>query len=616
MKVSFVLSSGCPLFELQVLPNTSVQELKPVVVQALNTQLDSYPLFPSTDTPPCPALSFQASPEEDIECTKSFLRTYSPRLFIYQGEELLNNVHIKAIHSLVCVLRPTDLEVRYINLREMLSRGIINTEARVVWKAPTDAEAIDTLIATPSCYVVCCALPSDTVFRFKRRFSWMFSCPFAAIEVTHKGQLLEENSTLDSYQIRDWSFLSANSPSEEALPEPNSSNFPNYTHILHKIHNMWRPFISFPKEIHCMNRLKYSETTHAVSFQLNATSTIAVKLPIGCDVLTAKRCISEQHGFPAEMVGIGVTIRLNLDKNADDYGLKSGDVLVMYRKEVHFERIKLYFSGKNNKKIAKSFNLCEQISTIKKKIKHLFRYLRPPLTLMSELEVLEDSHTLADYGLDDEDLITVTSTDNSSGKTPQIAENQGKTCIEIERNLYPPLDYLYFLRVKCPGETVYVRLHEERKAADVKEELKAWLHLENCVLRQGERELAEEMTLIEQKVGYTDTLQLMTPSSIAISVVTPTGRMYPAVLEPDKPLITLNTALGRLAGVQKKSMAYIYAKRLVNGGDKLPVEGLQVWVQLGAGTEVQLAVGRGREVRVEASAAHTIARIREELRLD
>lgn len=627
MHISFVLSSGSPLFTLTVNPKTSIVQLKSLVSMTLQNQLTSSPLFPSTSWTPSPAFSFRSDPDENLDATLSFLRNFSPRLFVYQGEELQDSTNLRNITGFVCVLRPTDLIARYSDLQDYPSRTVINTTEDIRWKCEQVlTDAIDTLIATPNCYIVCSVLRSYTLLQLKRRFAWAILGPIANTNVHYEGRVLEDNHTLDSYQIRDWSFLSAFAPSERALPAPNSSNFPNYTHVMQTVNEGWCPFRPLSEDFECKGKLESLTTTHVVTFKLSAASSVTVTLPKGCDVLTAKRCISEQHGLPVAMVAIGVTMKLDLEKKANEYQLQTGDTLILYRKTEILEYIKVYFRGEKGKTTILSVLLTDTILQLKRRIQGYFSNLNPPLTLLRGQDILEDSLTAYDYGLSTNDAIYVT----DHCFCPDLRLELG-TCGYISPK--PPAesslqDYRYwnfseefqhapyYVRVVSPGDEVYTRIHEEATVAVVKATLRTWLGIDDCVsLRKGERELEDAKTLLEQGIGYNDTLLLTTPSSISISVVTPTGLTYPVVLNPDVKLLALNRVLAVMPGLPNTARAYTCAKRLNNETDIVPVEEceLQMWIQLGTGTELQLAAELGREVRVEASASDTIAKIREKL---
>ena len=91
-----------PLCELTVKPNSTVKDLRPLLVQALQAQLHPTNLSP-------PALALAQHPEETRKETCSFLFNTRLKLLVYKGEEVADYVRLNAIPAPLCVLRPADI---------------------------------------------------------------------------------------------------------------------------------------------------------------------------------------------------------------------------------------------------------------------------------------------------------------------------------------------------------------------------------------------------------------------------------------------------------------------------------------------------------------------------
>ena len=75
--------------------------------------------------------------------------------------------------------------------------------------------------------------------------------------------------------------------------------------------------------------------------------------------------------------------------------------------------------------------------------------------------------------------------------------------------------------------------------------------------------LEEGKTLLEQGVGLQDTLLLLAPTSLVLSVVTASGLVLPAVVEQRSGLHGVDEALGHLVGCPKHLRRFIIAKMQV-----------------------------------------------------
>ena len=635
-----------PLCELTVKPNSTVKDLRPLLVQALQAQLHPTNLSP-------PALALAQHPEETRKETCSFLFNTRLKLLVYKGEEVADYVRLNAISAPLCVLRPADIVAYHCDCAGTYSWTVFNTEEGIRWGKDTCPGSVELVIVAFTCYFICSMQRNALILTIKERLAALQQIEVSKIRLWHYDTLLENEKTLECYGLEDESRLTAAlsnelisvacgiSPKKVVFSAQNIANSTAISRQLVVLEPSWKAFSLYPTNTllsYHSQYLVHSAQTRLVSLHY-AQSSISAVFPLNCTLQQAKECVEIQHGLAAEVVALASQVDFQSNLSVLECGVQAGDVIALLKKSQKQGKFTLFLCGKNVDKMDFYVSFSDKIAAFKEKIKQYCYKVSRKFELFKEGNRLEDEETLHDCGLDNEDsiylleegdswaemsislgvtgLISVVK-DEKDGVELEDCGNEASKQSEEEK-YRPFLRDLelspYYLKVRAPGQTLHLRIHQEATVALIKSHLQAKLGIENCRLMRENEELDDEKRLFEQKVAYNDTLTLLTPSSFPISVRTPSGSLFPAILDSNSCIKSLNSALGYLPGLPKSTRDFIHFKRFREGEAVLPsgVHSFLLSLQVGSGAEMQLRTELGHEMKVEVNAADRREEVRGKL---
>lgn len=648
-----MLSSGAPIFQLTIPRDYSLGNLKREIVKALKTQLMACFTVPK---PNSPALAFRTSVGESPITTYCSLSGYTPRLYAYKGEELKTSV--EEIKGQVCVLRISDLSAYYCDLRGNISTTLINTEEEIEWNEAF-CEAKEVIIVAVKHYFVCQVFASEPVFHLKLRLANYLKASVDTLAFWHNSEALDNDRIWDFYAFQNRVRLALLLPTDKVGIACNKTSdrviFPEHDHssaspVLNKVKLLkpdWRPtHIQHTPILHSLSKQYFiaSPDSTFISLQIGKNWYCAVVPAPDCTVRTAKECIGRQHGLPSDLLAIAVNTKLKLDKTVGDYGVEDGDTLIVMPKKAA-QKLDITFIGKRMRKVKLSFLRSDFISDVKSTLLQHRPFLSQKILLLRGKDVLSDAQTLEECEITKNDGIYVL--DVKRYQFPDISIELG-ICVYISaqfpqdetENWYSfHMDFAtkqyqkqsktsrnqrflqglkqspYYLTLLTAGNVLFLRVHEEAKVATIKTHLQVKLRINGFKLMRGDEELDDKKTLIEQKVGFNDTLTLLNPSDFCISVATPAGQCSRIVLNPQIKVEAVMKALEQLPGTGRFAEYLIYTKRLTDEDRVLPraFDRLLAWIQVGKGVELELRTGLGVEMRVEAGVGDIVGEIRREL---
>lgn len=649
MQVDCVLSSGLLLFQLTVEPTCTVASLKQQVIKSMfagNTY--SYKFYNPLIMP-----AFKTTPWEPPWETIAFLRQYKPQLCRYKAALLSDTTVVSSIQTAVCVLRPSDLLVRGIDLEGNVTSAVFNTCEDIQWTlpGPIQSSAIQILILTSASENAICQVASDeTVHTLKGRIAGYMNTSMGAIKIWYHEKLLRDDQTLERCGVKHRSRLVAVGKTEmlgigysidlkrTVFPISELKLALKHVQILEPewcVISVCAFQQLYPdSNSHFKHFLITNKSSRIISLILSPNTSLQALIPAPCTLQTAKVCISAQHNLPAELISLGFATALDMNKVASEYGLSEGETLTVSR--CTFGQWKIELKVQVEK--LKSINITTNSSDLVGKIKDVLRKRRPTLgtsiALVRGCDVLEDGKSLGYYSLPQQCSIYATSSLPISPLTqisleqyrfiPPEEPRQRYTASQFSVDLFDSdqdpkalsriertkrysnwlQDPANIVKIVAPGQLLNVKVHKKATVSVVKAYLKQITHETAFKLTYNGVELKDEETLDEQGIGQDATLLLIPLKTICISVQTASQQhIFPVALHTGRLLQTIDTAIPTLAEAPAYHRSYKYARRLVGDGEVLPpaVGTYEMKLAVGRGAEVLLRTAQGTMLRLEVN---------------
>lgn len=657
MQVSFVLSSGAPLAQLNVDFSCSVAHLKPKVIDAILRQY-SDPFKPDERL----VNAFRTTALEAPHETERFLQSYRPLLYRYRGEKLSDSSPVFAIRTPVCVMRPTDLIVSSIDLDGDVFPTVFNTLEDVQWMIPAPLPihappVIHLLILASTCeHAVCLALREETVRTIRRRIYGPMKIPRKLIRLWYHDQLLNNNQTLEMYGLEHRSKLLAVSAADQLglgvnaslrkIEFPISAKMPALKY-LQLLEPEWCPsHVVEYKQICPVSNDKHflvaSKSNRLITLSLSHQTSTKALITTPYSLHNAKLSIAAQHNLPAEFITLAFATVLDMGKTARDYGMTEGDVLIIKKDAIKQWGIEMKIIGKNMRSLKVITNSSELVGKVKAFLREQRPYFDSSPTLMLGSTILEDNKQLGFYSLPEKcslyaatKLPTPLEAQLNLGlfhfippKAPRTHSTDPQSSLELfdsaqDPNALSPAERrkeysnwlhgpAYSVTLATPGQLLPVRVHKEATVAVMKAHLRILVKENTFKLVWNGKELEEDQTLEEQGIVQDAILLLKTPKSIRISVQTASGfEVSPVLLDIQSALQTINKAIPMLPDMPPSGRSFVLGKCLVDE-DILPsaIDRYELWLTAGKGAEASLQTEEGTVLRVEVNPEDTERTIR------
>ena len=601
MEINCVLSSGKPLFAVKIHANTTVRTLKQSITSTLKTSMRTKEIIELLQ--PAPWIDPNSLP----------YGSQSPlQLARFEGQPYGDDTQVSSLPLTVCVLRPVELPIIGIDLEGRTQRVVYSLVEDLYWpiRALLDQE-IRVLTVTSIGATLFHAYSQDTVHALKARIARYHQQPVHRVSLWLHDKHLKDEDLLSVCGVEDrervvvgfeGDVMGYGVDSEmrrTVLPKGADLKCvqvlePTWCPNAITAYTPFFPISPHPFHFHLIS----SPSSRLVTIHTPSNPPSQAVLPTSCLISHVKQCLHSQHGLPTSDYTIGFTVKLNMWNRANEYNFSDGDRVVITRKSKSGKwDIYVKVTGVGMKPVKFKRDSDTLVATLKSEIGKKIGKSMENMQLVSKNGIMDDEKPLREYCMDTSaflklapvlislssqlkllsySFISPETPRNTTGKIhknelferfePQKSEKERKSGFEKWVN-----EEKIDVKLVAPGQILMLRIHIKATAGVIKADLLRKLGEKTGKLLWNEIELDEKMTLRELGVPEDAVLYLVTSDSVRLSVQSPAGTTYLALVSGNQRLSSMEQTLPDIPNLPYRDRVYFYSRPVLEDEFVLPL---------------------------------------------